>query len=180
MKQRKHINLVIAALIASAAVSAQTISILDNELDQRALGLPVEIKGQQTHMGPGKVTWWMVTLILPSEHYSKANLERIFQYYSEKYSNKKDILRVSVFADEETYNRDRDSWDPRRKNALTEEELLSLPAKQRKTTPHATYERLCYNEFYYYSPDLEDVDRRETVVLKGKSQTLTVIPPDCN
>lgn len=181
MNAMRLISLVIAvALIASAAVSAQTISISDSELDQRALGLPVDIEDQQTFLGLGKTTWWMVTLILPNEHYSKDNLERIFRYYSEKYPNKKDILRVSVFADEETYKRSQESWGPHRKNALTEEELRSLPPKQRKSTPHATYERLCYNEFYYYSLDLEDPDKSETIALKGKSQTLTVIPPDCN
>jgi hypothetical protein len=52
MNARRLISLAIAvALIAIAAVSAQTISISDSELDQRALGLPVDIKDQQTFIG---------------------------------------------------------------------------------------------------------------------------------
>lgn len=179
MKARTLINLAIATTLMRISVEAgQQITINDSELDRRVLGIPVDIRDQQTFVGLGKTTWWMVTLILPNEHYSKNNLERIFQYYSEKYVNKKDILRVSVFADEETYKRSQESWH--RSNDRSGEAVRNLPSKQKWSIPHATYERLCYNEFYYYSPDPENPDKRETIVLKGKSQTLTVIPDDCN
>lgn len=48
-----------------------------------------------------------------------------------------------------------------------DEDLRKLPAKERWSIAHAVYERLCYDEFYYYSTALEDPDKHETVVLKG-------------
>jgi hypothetical protein len=142
--------------------------------------MPADIKDQRTFLGLGKTTWWMVTLVLPTEHYSKDALERIFQYYSKKFPHKKDILRVSVFADEETYKRSLKPWhETGPKLDAPKESLTKIPAKERWSIPHATYERLCYNEFYYYSPDPENPEKTERIILKGKSQTLTVIPDDC-
>ncbi|HXG64706.1 MAG TPA: hypothetical protein VNO70_06335 [Blastocatellia bacterium] len=171
-------------LLVAAPIAAQLNTQQENDSDQVKVGIPFETKDQRTFVGLGKTTWWTVTLILPDEYYSKENLERIFQYYSEKYPEKRHILRVSVYADEETYQRhlNEDTFylpgsDPRRKHSNGE--APKRPARETWNIPHAMYERLCYNEFYYYSPDLENPEKRETVILNGETQTLTVIPHDC-
>src|SRR5262249_16878950 len=137
---------------------------------------------QRTFVGLGKTTWWEVTLILSKEYYAKENLERIFRYYSGKYPDKKAILRVSVFADPDVYERHLKTPACKLVTEPTEEDKAqaNVPAKDRWSIPHATYERLCYNEYYYYSPDPDEPDKRERVILNGKSQTLTFIPPDCD
>jgi hypothetical protein len=172
----------VISLIVITPVSVNSGHQQENNIDQSTVGLPFVLKEERTSVGLGKTTWWMVSLILPRDYYSRENLERIFQYYSEKHPNKKSILRVNVYADEETYQRYVRTFccaitaDPPKEENDTQARHSS---KETWSIAHATYERLCYNEFYYYSPDLENPDKRETVVLKGKTQTLTFIPSDC-
>lgn len=150
--------------------------------DQRAVGLSFDVKRETTFVGLRKTTWWEVALVLPRDYYSKENLERIFHYYSEKHPDKMSILRVEVYADEETYQRHLKtpfcvlSVAP---SKTTDEAQPDLPSKETWSIAHATYERLCYNECYHYSLDLENPEQREMIVLNGKPQTLMLIPDDC-
>lgn len=131
---------------------------------QEALGLPFEIKSEEkTDSSIDK--WYIVTIVLDRVYYSKVNLERIFQYYSDKEPELARIVRVDVFADPKTYelSKQQQRWSDL--DLSSSEESVE---KKVWRLPHAHYQRECLNEYYFYSPDLEDPAKRETVVLKGE------------
>jgi hypothetical protein len=109
----------------------------------------------------------IVSITCPCEYYSKKNLERIFQYYSDKEPELARIVRVEVFADQETYERSlsRDLPSSTRVTPERREEPAEKPAWR---SYHAHYQRECLNEYYFYSSDLDNPSKHETVILKGK------------
>lgn len=132
------------------------------QTDQDALGLQFEIKRESKYDSIDK--WYQITLVLPREYYSKMNLERIFQYYSDKEPELARIVRVEVFADKATYERSL-SGDLPSSTPATQDEPAE---KQAWRSYHAHYQRECLNEYYFYSPDLDNPSKQETVILKGK------------
>ena len=146
--------------------------------DQQILGLPFEIKYVNRYDSIDK--WYIVTLVLPRQYYSKENLERIFQYYSGKNPDLARIVRVMVFADPETYERSRSvkEWEPPKtiEQRKESDEEPSVP-KPYWNNAHAHYDRQCQNEHYWYSPDLDDPSKQETVILKGKLYGMPIMNP---
>jgi len=134
-------------------------------MDQSSVGIPFESKEESYAVSVGR-RWWHVKLILSRDYYFKENLEKIFKYYMKKYPDKRTALTVDVYADVQTYERYMN-------NRRERESLLESPSPQPKTrdtwaSDHASFLRGCDNQFYYYSPDLENPAQRERVLLKGR------------
>jgi hypothetical protein len=154
-----------AALLLSASLTALPCQEQRAKTDQDALGLPFEIKLERKYDSIDK--WYEITLVLPREYYSKKNLERIFRCYSDKEPELARIVRVEVFADQETYERSlsRDVPSPTNVTQAPHEEPTEKPPWR---SYHAHYQRECLMEYDFYSPDLDNPSKHDTVILTGE------------
>ncbi|HET8671926.1 MAG TPA: hypothetical protein VFM05_15305 [Candidatus Saccharimonadales bacterium] len=153
-----------AILIFSLWFVAQSHIYAQENTDQLEVGIPFEKVSETFRVSVGR-PWWFVVLVLPPEQYSKDNLERIFQYYKEKHSDKREALTVDVFAGMENFKRFKED-PPSLVNVFSDTPPEPL-TKDNWKAPHASFLRACENEFYYYSPDLEEPNKTERVLLKG-------------
>lgn len=122
--------------------------------EQLISGLPVKIRRE--HFGFGTR---FVEIILPRSYYSKENLERLWRYYCEKYSDKKDKLDIRVFVERATVASDATQGRSFDANFNRQGEGAAALGGD--------------NEFYSYLPDLDKPNETEEVQLKGRYPFLT-------
>jgi len=129
--------------------------------------LPFDFKIiEETRSDWGVDPMWNTVILLPPKSYSKENLDKLFRFYSRKHPDKKDRLHVEVFTDErnlppegiiERY-RERPLYPESRVSAydaifVRERDMYFLGGE--------------INEWYFYSPDLNNPNETKTVSLKG-------------
>jgi hypothetical protein len=119
------------------------------QVELRIDGIPVKIRSE--HYGFGTR---FVEVILPRRYYSKENLERLWQYYCEKYPDKKDKLDVRVYAK-------RESGEP---DSTTDPGYDANFSRQGEGA--AAYGG--DDEFYSYRPNLDKPNETVNVQLKGR------------
>lgn len=139
------------------------------------LGFPYEIKDEKRHEVMSHVMW-TARVVLPSEYYSKENLDVLFRFYSSKHPDKKDRLHMRVYADD---------WDVERETDQPYDISIPVTPKEETTSPRSELDSLgCdaffsrqgdgaatgggNNEWYIYYQNLEKKDETKTVILKGK------------
>ena len=156
--------LVVFAVAFQATLSGSTSVLSQDEkhTDQSALGFSFEIKGDY-RFSVGTIFWHDIIVIIQREKYSKKNLESLFQYFSEKDSNKKQVLRVTVYAGIDAYEHRSEDSNPFGGGIRNQ----------------AVYQRICNNEYYFYVPDLAQPNETERVIIKGKILPLPHIDKDC-
>jgi hypothetical protein len=111
-------------------------------------GAPVKIKSEHYSF-----TTWFVEVQMPKQYYSKDNLERIWQYYCEKYPDKKDKLDVRVCTD----------FTHLRSGSLEKHSYDAMFSRQGEGAIAGGGE----NEFYTYRPNLDKPDEKKNIQLKG-------------
>ena len=114
-----------------------------------------------------------VTLVIAEADYSRENLISIWRHYCEKY-DKKDRLDLRVYLNRtHEYNRQFDGWPV---NMDTGEAFGPNGIKAKLRSFEAYFERkgdgaLAYggdNELMIYSPNPDEPEKKESVVLAGK------------
>ncbi len=110
--------------------------------NQNEIGITFQ-KVSEIYMESVGRPWWRVVLVLRPEQYSKENLERIFQYYKEKYPDKRQALTVNVFAGIESFNRFQQ--DPPLIGTVFSDTVPEPVTKENWNSHHASYLRACDN-----------------------------------
>ncbi len=145
---KKIVLLTVSVLMLAAFILSVTVA---QQQEQQVVG--ISFKTTYEHYGFGT---WFVQVLIPRQSYSKENLERIWQYYCEKYPEKEDKLELRV-------------------NAETLESR-SRPVRRGYEGIHdAVFSRQGEgsiagggeNQFYTYRPNLDKPDEKENVQLKG-------------
>jgi ankyrin repeat protein len=141
-----------AAKIVAFTASIVLLSILPAKARQQVKlkfdEIPVKVN---EHYGFGTR---FVEIMLERQYYSKENLERLWQYYCQKYPDKKDKLDVRVYAE-------RGKW---------ESDSTTAPGIDANFNRQGE-EAAAYggdNEFYWYRPNLDEPKERANVQLKGR------------
>jgi len=111
-------------------------------------GIPVKVKFERHSFAT-----WFVELLLPRQYYSKDNLERIWQYYCEKYPDEKDKLDLRVYTD-----------SPNSGSSTPQGRFDAIFSRQGEGAAAGGGD----NEFYTYRPNLEKPDETQNVQLKGR------------
>jgi len=115
-----------------------------------------------------------INLVIPDKSYSRENLERIWRHYCEKYSDKKDRLDVRVYINRSyEFNR---QFDGRPINMHTSEVLGPNGTTVKLRSFEAWFLRSGDgafagggdNELMIYSPNIDEPEKKERVVLAGK------------
>ena len=148
--QRKTLTIVLILLLATFLFSIRAAQ----QQEQRVAGLSVKIKSEHHSFGA-----WFVELVIPRQSYSKENLERIWQYYCEKYADLEDRLDVRVYT--ESAESKSDLAGARRYDAIFYRQGEGAIAGGGD------------NRFYTYSPDPDSPEVKQNVQLKGRYPFLT-------
>lgn len=171
--------LFVLVLVAAVAVLLFTINAYqenNQKTDQEQVGFEFDVKMESKTQG-ATAAHWKIIIILPKESYSRENLERLFRFYSLKYSNKKEWLQVIVYTDIKnlvdpetpgyipSHPRDEEVL-PERTPSGTERRFASFDAIfwRQSDIPNQGEE----NEWYTYSPNLDKPNELKTIVMKGR------------
>ena len=108
---------------------------------------------------PGGGRMWKIGIELPTQYYSRDNLERLFRFYSRKHPNQRDPLTVEVLTDHTITARARQ---------LASGSAAEAPADASfsRDFTHVVLGGEC-NEWFYYRPDLDKPNWDREVVLRG-------------
>lgn len=169
----KHRFLLITCLIALLGVlESRQEGISSHERPQTETGLPFRVLLEENRDIAGKDIW-VIGIDLPKNYYSKENLERIFHVYSKKYQNPEERLSINVYVKENESKQilDRTVELENQPNPQSP----NRPIPQNLSREAASFFRFCHsphanshcNEWYYYSPNLDKLEKRKYVVLKG-------------
>jgi hypothetical protein len=138
--------------------------------EETIAGIPVRVTSE--HRSSFKTQF--ITLVIPDEAYSRANLELIWKHYCGKYSDKKDRLDLRVYINRSyEFNRQFEGWPV---NVHTGEATGPNGTRVKLRSFEAYFERmgkgaLAYggdNELMIYSPNINEPEKKERIVLAGE------------
>jgi len=108
-----------------------------------------------------------ISLVIAEESYSRKNLESIWRYYREKYNNK-DRLDLRIYLNRTyEYNRQFDGWPV----DMHKGEAIGPNGTRVRLRTFEAYFVRSYgedNELMIYSPNIDEPEKKERVVLAGK------------
>jgi hypothetical protein len=164
-----------AAVGAIVLIPIGTYRQSQSKLDQIELDFPFTLRGEKRLDGVGPPVW-KAAIILPREHYSQENLDRLFRWYSNKHPNPEERLDVVVYTDEKNIPPPIVNTPTAILHTPIQTDAPQPPSESRLTAYDAVLHRMKgsaaatgggENEWYIYSPDLDDPNTDKRVVLKG-------------
>ena len=159
----------LCCILALSAVSLASAKALIQIKEEMIAEIPVKVISE--YRSPSQTRF--VEIVIAEEIYSRENLIRIWRHYCEKY-DKKDRLDLRVYLNRTyEYNRQLDGWPV---NMHTGEAFGPNGIKVKIRSFEAYFERkgegvLAYggdNELMIYSPNPNEPEKKESVVLAGK------------
>jgi hypothetical protein len=147
-------------LLIASTVSAGALQIKEETI----AGIPIKV----IHETRSTFGTQFVETVIPDELYSRKNIESVWRYFCEKYTDKKTRLDVRVYT-----NR---SYEFNRQFEHTLEGIRTSGRRGKLRDPEASFERMGDgalapggdNELLIYSPNIDEPEKKERVVLAGK------------
>lgn len=137
--------------------------------EETIAGIPVKVISEYR----SKYKTRFINLVMPEEFYSKENLIGIWRHYCTKYSDKEDKLDARVYTTRSyEFNR---QFDGQPVDMHTGEVLTADRTWVKLRGPEASFLRMGHgilayggdNELMIYSPNLDEPEKKERIVLAG-------------
>jgi hypothetical protein len=163
---RKVLCCIFALLMINAAYGEPLIQVKEETI----AGIPVKVISEYQ----SRFETRFINLVIPDEFYSRENLIRIWRHYCEKYVDKKDKLDLRVYTTGSyEFNRQFDGqpMDMHTGEALTRDKTWVKLRECEASFLRMGHGVLAYggdNELMIYSPNLNEPEKKERIVLAGK------------